>query len=234
MLPLLIIPGPLSQFPFRENRFLYIPYIQLPAPWPTQYKLITQQSNCATCDFTEIFSKFARPTSFGTSPPFYTCTYILSITIIMVPPKVKNSKSSKSGIPSGIPSSGIPSTRSSKARFIPEFYQNSGEKSGNGPTESPAKSTSLTPPCPGTPSPARSPTKSEPPKSPPKTPVQQNRSSPVLGNQMSPTSQDGDILAPSQEKTPISVGGPANELLPRRNCRLGLPSPQTTTMNRPR
>ena len=190
MLPLLIIPVPLSQFPFCENRFLYIPYIQLPAPRPTQYKLITQQSNCATCDF----SKFARPTSFGMFPPFY--TYISSTTIIMAPPKVKNTKPSKSGIPSGIPSLGIPSTRSGKTRYISEFYQNSGKKSGTSPTESPAKSTSLSPP--GTPSPAKSPSKSEPPKNSPKTPDQaaQNHSSPVLGNQTSPPSQAGVVLAP--------------------------------------
>ena len=133
----------------------------------------------------------------------------------MVQDKVKNSKKSKSGIPSGMP---LPSTRSGKARYISDFYQNSGEKSVNSPKKSPAKSTSSPPPCFGTPLSSKSPTKYEPTIGSPKTPDLQparNPSSPPLGgHQLTPTSQSGANLVSLPVKTPVTDKALNNKLPP--------------------
>merc|ERR1711954_37620 len=184
-------------------------YIQLPAPWPSQYKLITRKSNCATYD--SQVSDHHQPTSVRFCPPSTPTSS--STSFAMAPPKVDSKKSAKSAIPSGIPSAGISSTRSGKECIISDYYQNYSKKTGTSPTESP-KSAASSPPS--TPSPAKSQSKSETPNKSPKTPDlgSQNPSTPVPGAQTSPPPQDGDVLAPSQGGTAASDEAMDNVLPP--------------------
>merc|ERR1711954_38850 len=134
-------------------------YIQLPAPWPSQYKLITRKSNCATYD--SQVSEHHQPTSVRFCPPSTQTSS--STSFAMAPPKVDSKKSAKSSIPSGIPSAGVSSTRSGKECIISDYYQNYSKKTGSRPMES-SKSAASSPPS--TPSPSKSGTPNKSQKNP--------------------------------------------------------------------